>query len=624
LAVKGSLDVTAAARRALGVERLVLAIHDVSFPSLADEDTGRGSPYTTGARAFLGFARDLGFDGVQLGPQGQTTLVNPSPYDGAIFSKSVLSIALRELSTDRFAGLLTEAEVDAIVSQTPAGEGVAHYQHAYRVHHEAVARAHAALRGRSDAAAEDLAARVAAFAKRSPWLRHDARFEALSAEHGTDDPRAWPAYDEAALEALEARRSDVASAFALGQYLLAEQHAAFRTHAHGLGLVLYGDLQVGISVRDAFRREALFLPGYLLGAPPSRTNPEGQPWGYPVLDPRTYHPRFTGTGPAPGRDFMNARLAAAFSDFDAVRIDHPHGLVCPWVYDARIEDPLFAVQNGTRLFGSLDREDHPELAAFAIARREQIDTGCSPWDDRRVRALDKAQVDAYATVFDLVLERARAAGRTSRDVLAEVLSTCPEPLSAVLERHGLGRFRVTQKAKPDDEADGYRSENAEPRDWIMIGSHDTEPLQRVLDRWEREGRLEARARYLASRLEPEPGRRDAFARRLAGDRRLLQTAMFADLFASPAANVMVFFADLFGERDVYNTPGVVRDENWRMRVPRDFERVYGERRAAGEAPCFFAALALAMRARGEDFVRAHADLVAALDARAAPSAAPPS
>src|SRR5690606_40926753 len=54
------------------------------------------------------------------------------------------------------------------------------------------------------------------------------------------------------------------------------------------GLALYGDLQVGYSDADTWRHMGVFLRGYLLGAPPSRTNPEGQPWGYPVLDPAQY------------------------------------------------------------------------------------------------------------------------------------------------------------------------------------------------------------------------------------------------------------------------------------------------------------------------------------------------
>ena len=73
---------------ALGVDHLLLAVHDASFPSAAGEDTGRGSPYSRGALELLDYAAELGFTGAQLGPQGQTSAVNQSPYDGTVFSKN--------------------------------------------------------------------------------------------------------------------------------------------------------------------------------------------------------------------------------------------------------------------------------------------------------------------------------------------------------------------------------------------------------------------------------------------------------------------------------------------------------------------------------------------------------
>ena len=147
----------------------------------------------------------------------------------------------------------------------------------------------------------------------------------------------------------------------------------------------------------------------------------------------------------------------------------------------------------------------------------------------------------------------------------------------------------------------------------MIGNHDTEPLLAVVDRWQRAGALAARAEYLALRLEAVPSRRAAFASSLASDPRNVVQAMFAELFVGPSSNVLVFFADLFGERATYNTPGLVSDANWSMRVPRAFREVYAERVARGEALDVPGALAQAMRARGEAFVAAHADLVAALE-----------
>ena len=71
---------------------MLLAIHDVSFPSDPDEDLGRGSPVSRASERLFGFARTLGFTGIQLGPQGQTSRGNPSPYDGTIFSRNIANV----------------------------------------------------------------------------------------------------------------------------------------------------------------------------------------------------------------------------------------------------------------------------------------------------------------------------------------------------------------------------------------------------------------------------------------------------------------------------------------------------------------------------------------------------
>jgi 4-alpha-glucanotransferase len=271
------------------------------------------------------------------------------------------------------------------------------------------------------------------------------------------------------------------------------------------------------------------------------------------------------------------------------------------------------VVHGARLFESPNLADHPELAKLSIARPEQIHRGAPRHADDWVQDLDEEQVTAYSTQLDAVMEAAYLAGRDLRDVVCEVLSTQPYPLRRVMDRRGLGRFRVTQKADPRDPHDVYRSESAKESDWVMIGNHDTPPLARVIERWRREGKIEARARYLAENLEPDAARRDVFARALEADPQKLARAMLAELFASPARNVMVFFPDLFGLDAIYNRPGIVDDVNWTLRVPSDFRGAYREGLARGLATDVAGALALALRAQSPAS-RARTDLIATLEA----------
>lgn len=615
------------ALRVLGVDRLVLSIHDHSFPSAAQDETGRGSPYGAGGQAFVRFVAGLGFQGIQLGPQGLTSRVNKSPYDGTLFSKNVLSIALRALAEDRrWVGILPEETLAEVVTERPRGASpdVA-YAYAYDAQWRALRQAYVGFALDYETLPE-LVGAIGAFCEReAAWLERDALHWALVAEHGHDDWRRWgmeeddldrrlfaprPGEERTAAEqrdAIARHHAGEMGFYCFCQFVVHEQHRELQALARSLGLELLGDLQIGFSHQDMWSYQGLFLDGYRMGAPPSRTNPEGQPWGYPVFDPRLYFAGGTEAGPAgPVFDFLTRRIDKMLAEFDGVRIDHPHGLVDPWVYRSEapsvVAEMLRAVQAGARLFSSPNLADHPALAALAIARPEQLNPvpGTPRYADDWVVALEPEQVRRYGTLLDLVVARSGARGQGAGAVLCEVLSTWPYPLRRVMETHGLGRFCVTQKARLDDPADVYRSENAGPADWIMVGNHDTRPIWQLVESWqgtEGGGGLAARAAYLAERLVPDATRRSAFAAELAADPLRLAEALFADVLASPARQVSVFFADLFGLRETYNQPGVVDEANWWLRVPADYERFYRAQLASRRALNLPGALALALRSR---------------------------
>jgi 4-alpha-glucanotransferase len=603
------------------MERLVLAIHDASFPAVEEEDLGRGSPYSQGARSFLGFLSRLGFDGVQLGPQGETTLVNPSPYDGAIFSRNISSLALGtlELGEDPDWERLASGLLPSLVAhRPPGGPERIRYEYVWKATRQALAHLYDRFAA-NRTVHHTLSSRFDRFRKfRGEGLAMDGTFEALAVEHGTDDWVLWPGAEQGAVDrdlwcsrlglqdAARERRLALGKSRAIeidrhlfGQFALAEQHALFRDSAAREGLSLFGDLQIGFSQRDIWSRRSLFVEAYAMGAPPSRTNPAGQAWGYPVLDPAQYFASGRGRRPGPVLVFTAERVGRMLEDFDGIRIDHPHGLVCPWIYDAGHPDPALAVGHGARLFCSPGLADHPDLARFAIPRSEQIssDPGIARYADDWVRQLDDEQVERYAALFDSLMAQVAAAGCRPTDVVCEVLSTWPYPLRRVMERHGLGRFCVTQKADLARSDDVYRSENAGPRDWIMVGNHDTRPIWLLVDEWHGTAVGTERAAYLAARLMPRADLRPGLAQWLAADPRHLCHGMFAELFASRARRVSVFFADLFGLKDIYNRPGVVSPENWTLRLSSDFESLYRARRTGGGAFSLPLALTLASIAR---------------------------
>jgi 4-alpha-glucanotransferase len=538
---------------------------------------------------------------------------------------------------------LRRERVEALVAARPRGSSHrAQHRYAFRAWHQALEEAWATFQRERERAAPGsalarLAERLASFRREHrEWLERDALYEVLCLEHGRPywkewgselDRRLWAPRpgEEAACAArraeLLARHRERVEAYAFRQLLVHEQHRGLRARAAAWGLKLYGDLQIGFSPQDAWAYQGLLLRTYLMGAPPSRTNPEGQPWNYPVLDPSLYFtPHGAAAGPevplrqpGPVLGFVAARVGKVLAEFDGLRLDHPHGLVCPWVYRADALDALWAVQHGARLFSSPDLPDHPELARHAIVSPEQLDRSVPRYADGWVRELSPAQVRRYSALFDAVIAAAHANGRQVTDLLCEVLSTMPHPLQQVMEQYGLGRFRVTQKADLRNPQDVYRSENARPEDWIMVGNHDTRPLWLLAERWRETGEARAQAEYLAWRLHPEEAGREAFTRRLVEEPGLLEQAKFADLFASRAESVMVFFADLLGMKETYNVPGTVSEENWSLRVPTGWWRMYAERLARDGALNLPRALALALRAGGAEARARHRELLAGLE-----------
>ncbi|RYE93472.1 MAG: 4-alpha-glucanotransferase, partial [Myxococcales bacterium] len=619
-------EVVGAALARLGVDRLVCAVHDRCLPSRPDDDIGCGQPASAGADDFLAFLAEAGFNGVQLGPPGVVTPDNVSPYDGSAFARSPLHLAAGPLRDGLHGARLLPATDDAGPPVGPSNR--CDYARAFRTQERRLAELHArwdALPGDDPAAARALGERLAAFrAAQGWWLEGDGLHQALAAVPGGHPEatrwadRAIAALfaggepDPAALAALRERHAVALERHAREQMLLLEQHALLRDRAHARGLVLQADLQVGLAHGDRWRWASLFLPGVSMGAPPSRTNPEGQPWGYPVLNPAQLGSR---EAPGPALAFMQRRLTKLFAEYDAVRLDHPHGLVCPWVYESGAPDPFVAVRAGARLF-SAGPDAPAAIAAYDIVPAAQLARGRrDPWADDWVTGLTPAQVDRYAVLVDAMVEAAARAGQGPRALVCEVLSTMPAPLGAVLARHGLGRFRVTAKADVRRPDDVYLPASARPADWIMASTHDMPPVWRLAREWPDDVAAD-RADHAAARLAPDGVGREELAQAFRRSREALAAAELAVLFTSEARHVMVFVSDLLGETGVYNRPGQIHADNWTLRVPSDFRAVHAARCRAGAALDLPAALTLALASLPAAERRAARPVLDALRARA--------
>jgi len=173
------------------------------------------------------------------------------------------------------------------------------------------------------------------FADNRHWLEPYAVFCHLRDTFGTPDFNQWPAhrrYQPKEADELAAENSpsydDIALHYFI-QYHLHRQLKAAAEYVHARGLILKGDIAIGVSRHgaDVWCEPELFHMGTQAGAPPDAFAVKGQNWGFP-----TYHwPRMKQDGFA----WWRRRFEQMSCYFDAFRIDHILGFFRIWSIPAQ-------------------------------------------------------------------------------------------------------------------------------------------------------------------------------------------------------------------------------------------------------------------------------------------------
>jgi 4-alpha-glucanotransferase len=164
------------------------------------------------------------------------------------------------------------------------------------------------------------------FAENEPWLAPYAAFCFLRDKFGTADFSRWPEhkkFDAPKIAALVKGSDDIAFHFFV-QYHLHLQLKDATAHIHAAGLVLKGDIAIGVYRHgaDAWQSPELFHMAVQAGAPPDPFAAKGQNWGFP-----TYNWAHMA---ADGFAWWKQRFAQMGNYFDAFRIDHILGFFRIW------------------------------------------------------------------------------------------------------------------------------------------------------------------------------------------------------------------------------------------------------------------------------------------------------
>ena len=610
--------------KVLGKKNFSLIVHGGSFPSLEGEDTGYGSPNSSGAKALIDFASGI-FNSIQLGPGGKTKSIDSSPYTSTIFSNNPMFINLKELTEDKWGKILSTKTFNDIVNKNPKrNTGETAYSYAYKAYEDALKEAY---KNFINSNLNNLKEEFENYKKENKdWLLSDSLYEALTAEYNNDY---WPNWEneldrnlfnpkneeqkaasDFRIKELKNKYQDIIDNYAFNQFVVSKQNYETKEYASQKGIKMIADRQVAFSDRDTWAYQNVFLEGWMLGCPPDYFSEDGQAWGFPVINPDTM---FNQDGTLGKGGMLLKRLYSKMfkENQGGVRIDHIVGLIDPWVYKAGKKPKI--EEGASRLFSS---PEHPELGRFAIATMENLNNEVKQDSEKRIINLTDEQIQKYGAMIEkIVIASAIENGLDKNAIVCEDLGTLTNPVAAVLKKYGLLGMRLTQFVVASDSNHAYRCKNIESNCWAMVGTHDNEPLSLWAKKLVNTEEAKLHGQNLVQDLwgDANVNAKNALIEKLFQNCEFLTLTKFVEIFASRASNIQVFFSDLFGIEKVYNKPGTSGDQNWSLRIPNNFIDLYVDNLNKNKGLNLFNVLKLAMEARGAEFANQNAQLIKNLD-----------
>lgn len=612
------------ALKVLGKKNFALIVHGNSFPAEKGKNTGFGTPNSNAGKGLIDFASDL-FTAIQLGPAGKTKAVDSSPYTGTIFSTNPLFIDLEALTEKEWKNILSKATYEKICNENPNKDtNKTAYSYIFNAQNEALKEAYENFLKLDD---KKLKKEFEKYKKENEaWLEKDSLYEALIIENNNDYWPLWknetdknlfnPKNDEdkkasfLRIKELKLKYAKEIDFYSFCQFVVNKQNEETKKYALKHDIKMIADRQVAFSDRDSWAYQFLFLEGWCLGCPPDYFSKTGQAWGFPVVNPEKMFNEDGSLGEA--GLLMKQLYKKMFKENPGgVRIDHIVGLIDPWVYKSG-KNPM--PENGAgRLYSS---PEHPELSKYAIATMEDLDLELGSDKEKRVKQLTHEQIKKYGALIEkIVIAAAKEEGLNKDAIVCEDLGTLTFPVESVMREYDLQGMRLTQFVKPEKPLHPYRCCNIVPRSWAMVGTHDNEPISMWADEMihTHTGYLHVKNLVDDMFSELSQQEKDDLIVKLTNDAVYLQQVKLAEIFASKAENIQVFFTDFFGIKDVYNKPGTSGSKNWSLRMPDNYEEVYFSNCKNGTSLNLPLILKMAIEARGSEFSKKNAKLIKELE-----------
>ena len=249
------------------------------------------------------------------------------------------------------------------------------------------------------------------FSQNRDWLAPYAAFCHLRDKYGTSDFNQWPAfrhYRPEEIAGLAAENSPAQDDIALSYFVQYHLHLQLKeaaAHAHNLGIILKGDIPIGVYRHgcDVWQQPELYHPEVQAGCPPDAFAAKGQNWGFP-----TYNwPRMKADGFA----WWKRRFEQMAGYFDAFRIDHILGFFRIWSIPAHAVEGILgyfvpAIPVDMPEFGSRGiRFDHDRFTKPYITDVVLKDIFGNAWESVTLQFLVPASAGKYSLKPEFATQR---------------------------------------------------------------------------------------------------------------------------------------------------------------------------------------------------------------------------
>ena len=281
------------------------------------------------------------------------------------------------------------------------------------------------------------------------WLMPYAVFSVLRDKYKTADFTKWATFSkfiEKRCAAFAERNEKEVGFYYYMQYHLDRQLRKVRDYLHSKGVVLKGDIPIGVSRTsvDVWQNPELFVTTSSAGAPPDDFSAEGQNWGFPIYN--------WAKMAEDDYAWWRARFAKMADYFDVYRIDHILGFFRIWAVPEGAKSALLGAFSPSLPYSASDircegfdfevkRDVTTDLSddnALWLVCGEGYVPRISPFATERFKALSKLQQEAFIRLHDNFYYRRHNAfwGMTGAERLAKLTSStsmlaCGEDLGMI-------------------------------------------------------------------------------------------------------------------------------------------------------------------------------------------------